>query len=149
MFSDKPNSIQQSKKVPIFRTVLNYSLLLLLFFSFYSQQVLAFSLYERGNVEVNSLYQFNSVRHQPNLMLKEGFPSQEIFSAVEMELEEDEEVSHAAENIHAIDSKQHANFEFLYQSIIRTKYLHLNAVFDQQPADPLFLLYHSWKYSIS
>lgn len=143
------NSIRQSIKVPIFRLILHYTLLVFLFFSFNTQQVLAFSIYHNYDVESSTSYHFNTAYHQYNLFLKEGVPSQDIFSAVEMELEEDEEVSHSSEVINVAYSRNIANFENLYRSLIRTKYLQLVKILNQQPADPLFLLHHSWKYSIA
>lgn len=143
------NDIRQTVKVPILRLMLHYSLLALLFFSFNAQHILAFSINERSEVETTNADLTQTTKQHYNLFLKEGFPSQNIFSAVEMELEEDEEVSHSSDDINLAYSRNTANFESLYQSLIRTKFLHLVKILNQQPADPLFLLYHSWKYSIA
>ena len=149
MIFSMPHSSQKSKKTPLFRWILNYTLLVLLLISFYTQHVLAYSLYERDNYETSVVFQFNSSRPQHNLFFKEEFPQQEICSAVELELEEDEDVSHSSESLHANSLPKPVSFEHFYQSLIWAKYIQLLSSFNQQPVDPLFILHHSWKDNIS
>jgi len=143
------NSIHKAVKVPFFRLILNYLLLFLLFFSFNTQHVLASSIYERADVGSTATYHFFAENNQHNLFFKNGIPSNDILSAVEMELEEDDEVSHSSDVISIVYSRKSTTFEIFYRSLIRTKYLQLVTILNQQPADPLFLLHHSWKYSIA
>ena len=134
---------------PLLRSILNYTLLVLLSLSFYTQHVLPFSQYERDNYESRVAFHFNSSGRHSNVFLDEEFPSQELFTAVEMELEEEDDFFNASAEDHSDIALRILSNELLYQSLIRTRYLQLVSNFEQQPTYPLFVLNHSWKYSIS
>ncbi len=135
-------------KDSLIKTISKYSLLFLLLLSFYTEQVLVFSIYERDKYETLATFQFDQYGHQYNLFLKEEIPSQHFISAVEMEGEEDS-LSNTPEVSTAIGFHRPGSFEFQYRSMIRTRYLQLLARFDDQPVEPLFVLHHSWKERIS
>ena len=143
------HSNQKLIQSPLLRSILNYALLVLLSFSFFTQHVFAFTHNESDLHSSNAGFHFSALDHHSNIFLGEEFSPQELFTAVEMELEEDDDFSNASAEIHGHLTCWNLSNELLYQSLIKTRYLQLVSNFEQQPSYPLFILYHSWKYSIS
>lgn len=149
MSASQHHANQSAMRPPMLRSVFNHALLVLLMFSFYTQQVLAFSLYERDNLGNDAPFQINSSSHHYSPFLREDLPPQDFFTAIEMEVEEDEDFSTASEGFQPTGAIQSFSFEYVFESLIKTKYLQLCSNIEQQSAFPLFIMHHSWKGNIS
>ena len=137
------------KKTSLAKTLLNYSFLCLLFLSFYAQHVLTFYIYEIESNEQTVVFQFNSSNHHNLVHFKAKFPVKRNFSAIEMELEEDDEVLQAFHPSQIPGSSQFLSCELLMRSLLGAQFHQLKARIDQKAVQPLFVLHHSWKGYIS
>lgn len=126
---------------------LKYFFLLLLSFTFFIQQVLALSFYsnETSGNQPNGL--LTTEKYQAGIHFAREMPPRAELTAVEMELEEDETLNNAFQEL-TIDFFSHHYGISSYDAVLRTRYLQLLSAFEQQPSAPLFVLHHSWKSSL-
>ena len=142
------NNNQSFIKSPLLKWTMKYCFLLVLFLSFFAQHLLAFTLYRHS--ESNEKNSVGVVTHQQHSVhLSESFPLLSEFTAVEMELEEDDETANTHLSFNCTFTDQYTADQFFYNALVRTRFLRLSSSVDNQPSDPLFVLYHSWKYSIA
>ena len=143
------NSNQSFIKSPLFKWTLKYSFLLVLSLSFFAQHLFAFSLYQNRQSERPNCYVEISQQQQKSIHFAESLPVLAELAAVVMEMEEDDQVSNSDQSESCFFSHRNTADHFIYNSLVRTKFLQLSSSVDQQPVAPLFVLNHSWKYSIA
>jgi len=127
----------------VFRKLLYYSFLLLLFFSFFVQQALVFSFTKEVTCKGYSC----PSHHLCKTFAKSENIEPATFNAVEADLDEDS--SALSEKFNEVKTLHETSDEIQYWSLLRTKYLQLLSNIDQQPFKPLFVLQHSWKFSLT
>lgn len=129
----------RSRKYSVFRKLLHYSFLLLLFFSFFVQQALVFSFTKEVTCKGYSC----PSHHLCKTFAKSEDTELTTFNAVETDLDEDS--SGPTEKFYAVKTLRETTDEIENWSLIKTKYLQLLSNIGQQPFEPLFVLQHSWK----
>jgi hypothetical protein len=142
------NSNQSVIKSPLLKWTLKYSFLLVLSLSFFAQHLFAFSLYRNNQSELQGNYVEISQQQQKSIHFAETLPILTELAAVEMEMEEDDQVSNNDQSESCFFSHRNTADHFIYNSLVRTRFLQLISSVDKQPIAPLFVLNHSWKYSI-
>jgi hypothetical protein len=141
------NSNQSVIKSPLLKWTLKYSFLLVLSLSFFAQHLFAFSLYRNSQSQLQDNYVEISQLQQKSIHFAETLPILTELAAVEMEMEDDQQ-SNSQQSESCDFSYRYTTDSFFYNSLVRTKFLQLISSVDKQPIAPLFVLNHSWKYSI-
>lgn len=142
---NNPNKIKHTA----LHWALRHSFLFLLSFAFLAQQAFAYSSYSSFSQEKVDKYSSLSSFGQHHALWLEEVQSQLYFNAIEMELDEDEDFSNASKAFKTVYYSGNSAVEFHICSLVKTRYLHLLSCLQQQPEKPLYILHHSWMYSIS
>ena len=149
MLTPKTNNNQSVIKSPLLKWTMKYCFLLVLSFSFFTQHLLALSLYEREHYTDNTPPHFVSTLHQLGFYVKGELPPQTSFTAIEMELEEDELLSEVDHDLYFNSISHHSFLVSSFEALLATRYRQISSSFMRQPVSPLFVLYHAWKDSIA
>jgi hypothetical protein len=149
MFIFQHNSNQSFIKGPLLKWTLKYCFLLILSLSFFAQHLFAFSLYRNSQSEPQESYVEISQQQQQSIHFAESLPVFAELAAVEMEMEEDDQVSNSDQSESSFFSHWNTADYFIYNLLVRIRFLQLRSSVDKQPIAPLFVLNHSWKYSIA
>lgn len=143
------NSNQSFIKSPVLKWTLKYCFLLVLSLSFFAQYLFAFSFYRNSQSEQQDSYVKISQQQRNSIHFSESLPVLSELAAVEMEMEEDDQLSNGYQSESCDFYHRYTADPFFYNSLVRTKFLQLSSSVDKQPIAPLFVLNHSWKYSIA
>ena len=136
-------SNNKTKKRSLLLKVASYSFLLFFFFSFFVQQALVLAFTK----EVSCIGYRCSSHQFCKAFAKSENIEPATFNAVEADLDEDS--SALSEKFNEVKTLHETSDEIQYWSLLRTKYLQLLSNIDQQPFKPLFVLQHSWKFSLT
>ena len=112
-----------------FRSILEYFFLLIVSFTLFTQH---------GSVTIIS--KAVSGHHYSTAV-----PTHHEFTALEIELEEDENLYNPSQDLDAHCSIHYKSDTSSYEGVLRARFLQLLSSFEQQPSSPLFVLHHSWK----
>ncbi|NBO58901.1 MAG: hypothetical protein EBU73_08235 [Chitinophagia bacterium] len=74
-----------------------------------------------------------------------AIPTHHEFTALEIELEEDENLYNPSQDLDAHCSIHYKLDTSSYEAVLRARFLQLLSSLEQQPSSPLFVLHHSWK----